>query len=81
MASRHSLGALQPDGRIIPEATFDPKHVANAIVHIAGLPNDVAVLEMNIMRVLHSSFVVVVDIDVHWRIEFRASQAPFIGRG
>jgi len=49
MASRISLGALQPDGRVVPEATFDPEHVANAIVHIAGMPNDVTVLEMNIM--------------------------------
>jgi NADP-dependent 3-hydroxy acid dehydrogenase YdfG len=49
MASSVGRGALQPDGRIVPEATFDPKHVADAIVHIAGLPNDVTVLSMNIM--------------------------------
>ena len=49
MAGPHSHGALQPDGRVAPEATFDPHHVANAIVHIASLPTDVTVLEMNIM--------------------------------
>lgn len=42
-------GALQPDGRVVPEPTFDVQHVADAIVHIAGLPNDVTVLEYNIM--------------------------------
>ncbi|KAG6837604.1 hypothetical protein H0H93_006125 [Arthromyces matolae] len=49
MAVGHTLGALQPDGRIIPEATFDVKHVADSIVHIASLPNDVTVLQYNIM--------------------------------
>jgi len=49
MAARLAVGALQPDGRTIPEATFDPQHVADAIVHIASLPNEVTVLEFNIM--------------------------------
>ncbi|KAF8895280.1 hypothetical protein BD779DRAFT_1608911 [Infundibulicybe gibba] len=49
MAAGHSIGALQPDGRMVPEATFDVHHIGDAIVHIAGLPNDVAVLEINIM--------------------------------
>ncbi|SJL07283.1 related to 3-oxoacyl-[acyl-carrier protein] reductase [Armillaria ostoyae] len=49
MAARLSKGALQPDGRVIPEAMIDVQHVAAAIVHIASLPNDVTVLEMNIM--------------------------------
>ena len=49
MAAPISRGALQGDGRVVPEATFDPRHVAEAIVHIASLPTDVTVLEMNIM--------------------------------
>ena len=44
-------GLLQGDGRRIPEATFDPKHVGEAIVHISGLPLDVTVLTFNIMYV------------------------------
>ncbi|KAH7913420.1 hypothetical protein BJ138DRAFT_1146163 [Hygrophoropsis aurantiaca] len=49
MASGHTLGALQPDGRRVVEPTFDPVHVANTIVHLASLPNDVTVLGMDIM--------------------------------
>lgn len=49
MAAGHTQGALQPDGRVVPEPTFDLKHVADSIVHIASLPNDVTVLEFNIM--------------------------------
>jgi NADP-dependent 3-hydroxy acid dehydrogenase YdfG len=45
-------GALQPDGRVIPEPTFDVQHVADAVAHIASLPNDVTVLEFKIMLVL-----------------------------
>lgn len=37
---------------MVPEPTFDVQHVADAIVHIASLPNDVTVLEFNIMRVV-----------------------------
>ncbi|TDL22227.1 short-chain dehydrogenase/reductase SDR [Rickenella mellea] len=44
-----AVGALQPNGSVVAEATFDPKHVADAIVHIASLPNTVTVLEINIM--------------------------------
>jgi hypothetical protein len=44
-------GALQPDGRIQPESVMDVKHVADTIVHIAGLPNDVQVLQTTIMYV------------------------------
>lgn len=52
MAAGHTEGALQPNGSIIPEDTIDAKHVANAVVHIASLPLNVTVLEMNIMYVL-----------------------------
>jgi NADP-dependent 3-hydroxy acid dehydrogenase YdfG len=50
MAAVHSnIGALQPDGSIRTEPTIDAQHVARSIVHIAGLPLDVTVLEMNVM--------------------------------
>ncbi|KAJ8584507.1 NAD(P)-binding protein [Rhizopogon salebrosus TDB-379] len=49
MAAGHTLGALQPDGRRVVEPTFDPVHVADAVAHIASLPTNVTVLEMNIM--------------------------------
>ncbi|KAH0832267.1 hypothetical protein J3R83DRAFT_13255 [Lanmaoa asiatica] len=49
MASGHTLGALQPDGRRVVEPTFDPVHVAQTVVHIASLPNSVTVLDINIM--------------------------------
>ena len=52
LAIKLTQGALQPDGRVIPEPTFDVQHVADAVVHIAGLPNNVTVLEFNIMFVL-----------------------------
>ncbi|RDB17839.1 putative oxidoreductase YohF [Hypsizygus marmoreus] len=49
LAQGHTAGALQPDGRTVPEPTFDVQHVADAIVHIASLPNTVTVLEYQIM--------------------------------
>jgi len=49
MAAGHTQGALQPSGIVAPEQTFEAKHVANAIVHIASLPLSVTVLDMNIM--------------------------------
>lgn len=49
MAARLAVGALQPNGQVIPEATFDAQHVADAILHIANLPTTVSVLEMTIM--------------------------------
>lgn len=52
MGGRHSLGSLQPNGQFLPEATFEPQHVSSTIVHIANLPNDVTILDMNIMCVL-----------------------------
>lgn len=52
MAAGQKAGVLQPDGSIKAEATFDVKHVADAIVHIAGLPLDVTVLNFNIMSVI-----------------------------
>ena len=49
MAAGHQSAALQPDGTMKAEGTFDVKHVADAIVHIAELPLDVTVLTFNIM--------------------------------
>ncbi|GLB38505.1 putative alcohol dehydrogenase (NAD) activity [Lyophyllum shimeji] len=49
MAAGHVEGALQPDGRMVAEPTMDVMHVADSIVHIANLPNDVTVLEYKIM--------------------------------
>jgi len=56
MGSHLSRGAMQADGSIKPEDTFDPQHVANAVLHIASLPNDLQVLTMNIMA-LRAPFV------------------------
>ena len=52
MAARLGNGALQPNGEIKAEALMDTKHVAGAIVHIAGLPTSVTVLEMDILYVM-----------------------------
>jgi len=49
LSARHQKGALQPNGEMVPEAMMDVEHVANTIVHIANLPNEVMILEMIIM--------------------------------
>ena len=49
MAQGHTIGTLQADGRMAPEHTFDVQYVASNIVHIASMPPDVAMLEVNIM--------------------------------
>jgi hypothetical protein len=36
-------GVPQPDGSVRPEPTFDPAHVAAAVVLLARLPLDVSV--------------------------------------
>jgi NAD(P)-dependent dehydrogenase (short-subunit alcohol dehydrogenase family) len=35
-----SRGALQADGSIVPEPTFDPRHAAAAVLYMASLPLD-----------------------------------------
>jgi len=35
-----SRGALQADGSVKPEPTFDARHVADAVVYMAALPLD-----------------------------------------
>ncbi|KAF8211717.1 hypothetical protein K438DRAFT_1807792 [Mycena galopus ATCC 62051] len=49
LTARMEKGVLQPDGRRMPESTFDVGCVANAVVHIASLPPDVAVPHFTIM--------------------------------
>ncbi len=49
MAERIGKGIKQANGSLMAEATMDPAHVANAIVHIAGLPLDVNVQFMTVM--------------------------------
>ncbi|KAJ6459791.1 hypothetical protein C8R47DRAFT_1161592 [Mycena vitilis] len=49
LTARMEQGVLQPDGRRLPESTFDVSHVAAAVVHLANLPADVAVPHFTIM--------------------------------
>jgi NAD(P)-dependent dehydrogenase (short-subunit alcohol dehydrogenase family) len=49
MTSRVSQGALQADGSLRQEATMDVEHVADAVVHMAGLPLEANVHSMTIM--------------------------------
>jgi NAD(P)-dependent dehydrogenase (short-subunit alcohol dehydrogenase family) len=49
MAARIASGILQPNGTIMAEPTFDPVHVAQAVVYMAGLPLDTNVLNMTVM--------------------------------
>lgn len=42
-------GVPQPDGSIRPEPVMDVEHVANALVHMAGLPLDANIQFMTIM--------------------------------
>jgi NAD(P)-dependent dehydrogenase (short-subunit alcohol dehydrogenase family) len=43
-----SRGAVQADGSVRPEPTFDPQHVADAVLYMAGLPLDANVQFMTI---------------------------------
>jgi NAD(P)-dependent dehydrogenase (short-subunit alcohol dehydrogenase family) len=49
MSARLAVGALQPNGDVVPEPRFDVKHVADAVLYIAGLPLDTNVQFMNVM--------------------------------
>ena len=40
MTARISRGALQADGSVVPEPTFDAEHVAAAVLYMASLPLD-----------------------------------------
>jgi NAD(P)-dependent dehydrogenase (short-subunit alcohol dehydrogenase family) len=49
MSDRLAVGAMQPNGSILPEPRMDVKHAANAVVHMASLPLDANVLFMTVM--------------------------------
>jgi NAD(P)-dependent dehydrogenase (short-subunit alcohol dehydrogenase family) len=49
MAARIATGAKQANGEMAPEPMMDVQHVADAVVHMAGLPIDVNVHFMTIM--------------------------------
>jgi len=49
MTERMKKGVPQADGSIAVEPTMDPEHVAQAVVHMAGLPLDANVQFMTIM--------------------------------
>jgi NAD(P)-dependent dehydrogenase (short-subunit alcohol dehydrogenase family) len=49
MAAPMMKGVPQANGDIAVEPVIDPVHVANAVVHMAGLPLDTNVLFMNVM--------------------------------
>ena len=42
-------GIIQADGSIQKEPTFDPEHIADAVLHLVGLPLDTNILNMTIM--------------------------------
>jgi len=49
LATSIAEGALQADGSRLPEATLDVRHVADAVLYMAGLPLDANVLFMTVM--------------------------------
>jgi NAD(P)-dependent dehydrogenase (short-subunit alcohol dehydrogenase family) len=49
MTAGFAEGVTQPDGEVRPEPTFDARHVADAVVHLAGLPLEVNVPFLTIM--------------------------------
>ena len=49
MMSTIERGALQPDGETRPEPTMDVKHVADAVLYMAGLPLEANVQFMTVM--------------------------------
>ncbi|MDI2028089.1 SDR family oxidoreductase [Saccharopolyspora sp. TS4A08] len=48
MTSGIATGATQADGSVSPEPTFDPRHVADAVLYMAGLPLEANVQFMTI---------------------------------
>jgi NAD(P)-dependent dehydrogenase (short-subunit alcohol dehydrogenase family) len=49
LSERFQTGTMQANGEIRPEPTFDVKHVAAAVLYMAGLPLDANVQFMTIM--------------------------------
>ena len=48
MTAGIARGARQADGRVLPEPTFDARHVAEAVLFMAGLPLDANVQFMTV---------------------------------
>ena len=48
MTAGIARGARQADGRVLPEPTFDVRHVAEAVLFMAGLPLDANVQFMTV---------------------------------
>jgi NAD(P)-dependent dehydrogenase (short-subunit alcohol dehydrogenase family) len=49
MTERMTKGVLQPNGEMIPEPRMDVRHVAEAVVHMAGLPLSANIQFMTVM--------------------------------
>jgi NADP-dependent 3-hydroxy acid dehydrogenase YdfG len=49
MAARMATGVKQADGRVVAEAMLDVGRVADAVLHMAGLPLEANVQFMTIM--------------------------------
>jgi NAD(P)-dependent dehydrogenase (short-subunit alcohol dehydrogenase family) len=49
MSARNATGVKQANGEMAPEPMMDVKHIADAVVHMAGLPLDANVQFMTIM--------------------------------
>jgi NAD(P)-dependent dehydrogenase (short-subunit alcohol dehydrogenase family) len=49
MTTDMSHGVLQPDGSMTPEPTMDARHVADAVLYMAGLPLDANVQFLTVM--------------------------------
>ncbi len=49
MAGRMKKGVMQANGTIAPEPTFDVKHVADAVLYMAGLPLEANVQTITVM--------------------------------
>ena len=49
MTTRMTKGVPQANGELMVEARMDVSHVANAVVHMAGLPLDANILFMTVM--------------------------------
>ena len=49
LSAKFQAGTMQANGEIRPEPTFDVKHVADAVLYMAGLPLDANVQFMTIM--------------------------------
>jgi NAD(P)-dependent dehydrogenase (short-subunit alcohol dehydrogenase family) len=49
MTSGMSSGSLQANGTIVPEPTFDVKHVVDGVLYMAGLPLEANVQFMTVM--------------------------------